>query len=124
MTEAVTNSALKAFVGLERPKPQPVDAPEAELAVFVGRYSRPMLDLELGMLGGRLIAQAVYNAGFPAKDSPPPPAPPPATLTLCEKDRLLVLDGIKKGATIDVIRNPDSTIGWLRFGGRIHRRED
>jgi hypothetical protein len=43
---------------------------------------------------------------------------------LCEKDRLLVLDGMMKGATAEVIRQADGAIGWLRFGGRIHRRLD
>jgi hypothetical protein len=83
-----------------------------------------MVDAELGMLCGRLIAQVVYKQGFPSKDTPPPPPPPPATLALCEKDRLLVMDGMMKDATAEVIRNADGAIGWLRFSGRIHRRVD
>jgi hypothetical protein len=59
--------------------------------------------------------------GFPDKDFPPPPAPPPATLDLIAEDRLMVLDGPMKSGTAEIIRNPDGSIGWLRFG-RIHKR--
>jgi hypothetical protein len=46
------------------------------------------------------------------------------TLALCEKDRLLVLDGMMRDATADVIHQADGSIGWLRSGGRIHRRPE
>jgi hypothetical protein len=82
-----------------------------------------MADLELGMLAGRLIAQLIFKAGFPSQDSPPPPPPPPMSLTLCEKDRLIILDGMMKGDTGDIIRKADGSIGWLRAGGRIYVRQ-
>ena len=123
VTAAVTDWALKMYQEIERPKPQPVEASEDQLAAFVGSYLRPMIELELGMLGGRLTGQMTIKQGFPTSDSPPPPAPPPMTLGLCEDDRLIVLDGSAKGDTADVIRQADGSIGWLRFGGRIHRRE-
>ncbi len=124
VTDDVTKRALKEYLGLERPDPEPIEATEEDLRAYVGFYSRPMVDVELGLLNGRLIGQAVYKEGFPSQDAPPPPPPPPATLALCEKDRLLVLDGMMKGATAEVIRQADGSIGWLRFGGRIHRRLD
>jgi CubicO group peptidase (beta-lactamase class C family) len=124
VTNDVTKWALKAYLGLERPDPRPIEASEAELAEFVGCYSRPMADLELGLLSGRLIGQIVYKAGFPSKDVPPPPPPPPMTLAMCEKDRLLVLDGMMKDATGEIIRKADGSIGWLRVGGRIHVRQE
>jgi CubicO group peptidase (beta-lactamase class C family) len=123
VTYEVTNWALKEYLGLEGPKPEPIEASEEELAEFVGRYTRPMVDIELGMLGGRLIGQMTYKAGFPSQDSPPSPPPPPATLGLCEKDRLIILDGMMKDATAEVIRKADGSIGWIRLG-RIHKRLD
>jgi CubicO group peptidase (beta-lactamase class C family) len=122
VTEQATKWALKEYLGLEKPDPKPIGASEQELAALVGRYVGDMSDVELGMLAGRLIAQMVYKAAFPSQYSPIPPPPPPATLTLCEKERLLVLDGEMKDETVDVIRRPDGTIGWLRIGGRLHRR--
>jgi hypothetical protein len=122
VTKRVTKRALQAYLGLERPEPEPLRASEEELAAFVGRYSRPMADLELGMLAGRLIGQVTVKAGFPTEDAPIPPLPLPAPLDLCGKDRLLVTDGPMKGTTVDVLRQADGSIGWVRSGGRLHRR--
>jgi hypothetical protein len=47
---------------------------------------------------------------------------PPAAFALCEQDCLLGLDGPFKNDKAEVIRKPDSTIGWLRMGGRIYTR--
>ena len=43
---------------------------------------------------------------------------------LCEKDRLLVLDGVHKGLKAEIVRQPDGSIGWLRYSERIHVRKD
>ena len=123
VTRDVSRWALKHYLGLDAPDPTSIEAAKETLAAYVGCYSRPFADIELGILGGKLVAQMTLKGGFPAKDSPPPPAPPPMTLALCDKDRLLVLDGPYKDARVDTIREPDGSIGWLRASGRIHKRE-
>ena len=45
------------------------------------------------------------------------------SLALCEKDRLLVMDGPYKDSKMDILRKADGTIGWLRMG-RLHVRQD
>ena len=122
--QEIARWALKQQLGFEVPDPKPIESSEEELASYVGRYSRPFAEIELGMLGGKLVSQFTYKkGGFPAKDSPPFPTPPPMSLTLCEKDRLLLLDGPSKGARAEIVRKPDGSIGWLRFGGRINVRQ-
>jgi CubicO group peptidase (beta-lactamase class C family) len=121
LTEDVRRWAIKEYLDLEDDKPEPIESSEEDLAQYIGRYTRPFADIELGMIGGRLIAVMTYKKGFPSEDVPPPPPPPPASLGLCEEDRLLALDGPMKNARGDVIRKPDGTIGWLRLG-RIYRR--
>ncbi len=123
VTKDVTHWVLKHFLEVETLQPEPIETPEEELAAYVGRYRNPFTDIELGMLSGKLVAQMVYKRGFPAQDSPPPPPPPPMSLALCEKDRLLVLDGPFKGQTADVLRKPDGSVGWLRVGGRVTNRQ-
>jgi CubicO group peptidase (beta-lactamase class C family) len=110
---------LKQYLGLEVPDPTPIEASVEDLAAYAGLYSRPAADVELGLLGGRLIAQLIFRIHFPTEDSPPPPPPRPA----CEKDRLFALDGEAKGEKADILRKPDGSIGWLRSGGRIHVRQ-
>ncbi|MCZ6679945.1 MAG: serine hydrolase [Candidatus Poribacteria bacterium] len=123
VTGEVGRWALKEYLGLEVPEPKPIESSEAELAPYVGRYRRPFGDVELGILGGKLIAQYTPKGGFPTQDVPPPPAPPPMSLARCEEDRLLALDGHAKGTLLDIIRKPEGAIGWLRMGARIHIRE-
>jgi CubicO group peptidase (beta-lactamase class C family) len=115
--------AQKEFLGFETPHPSPLGAPEKDLLPFSGRYWRPYAEMEIGMLGGKLLCQHIPKAGFPTEKTPAPPAEPPWTLDLCDTDRLLVLDGELKDALVDVIRRPDGSIGWLRLGGRIYVRK-
>lgn len=112
---------LEHYLGIQEAPAKPLEASEEELAAFVGFYSRPFADVELGLLNGRLVAQMIYKQGFPSQDMPPPPPPPPSALALCEKDRLLIVGGPGQGGKVEVIRRPDGSIGWLR-SGRIHKR--
>jgi CubicO group peptidase (beta-lactamase class C family) len=121
VTLAVTRRVLDEYLGVKISDPEPLEVGEAEFYPYVGSYTRPFMDIHLGLLGGRLIGQVIYKMGFPAKDAPLPPPPPPFTLSLCEKDRLVVLDGPGKSGTADILRRPDGSIGWLRYG-RIHKR--
>jgi CubicO group peptidase (beta-lactamase class C family) len=121
LNEDVRRWAIKEYLGLEEEKPKPIESTEEDLAQYAGLYTRPFADIELGMIGGRLIGVMTYKKGFPSESVPPRPPPPPASLGRCEEDRLLALDGPMKDARGDVIRKPDGTIGWLRLG-RIYRR--
>jgi hypothetical protein len=118
-----TRWALNHFLGAERDDPEPIQATEEELAQYAGWYRRPFADIELGMLGGRLVGQMIFKQGFPTQDQPPGPPPPPIVLGLCAKDRLIVLDGPAAGDTAEVVRRADGSIGWLRFG-RLFCRDD
>lgn len=122
LNRALWAEAARTLLGLTVPRPEPIEAAEADLLPFVGRYRRPLADLELGLLGGRLVGQVTYKEGFPSQDSPVPPPPPPASLALCEPDRLLVMDGPMKESTVDVLRRPDGAINWLRLGLRLFRK--
>jgi CubicO group peptidase (beta-lactamase class C family) len=122
VTRTVTDWTLKSYLGLETPEPKPLEMPAEELAQFAGTYRAGLTEMELGVLAGRLVGQVVYKGGFPTKDTPPEPPPPPMWLAPIEPDRLMVMEGDFKDSKADAIRTPDGAIGWLRFGGRLHRR--
>ncbi len=124
ITDEVRRWVLKELLGLEAPRAEPIDAEEQDLAQYAGHYCGYYMDLDLGILGGKLVGQVTYKRGFPNEDVPPPPAPPPASVALCAEDQLLVLDGPAKDTLGDAIRNRDGSIGWLRFSGRLHKREE
>ena len=119
LTRDVTERALKEYLDVEIERPAPIESTHEDLTQYVGLYRRPFADLELGMLGERLIGQISYKQSFPMRDAPLPPPTPPFSLTRCEEDRLLVLDGPFADTTADVLRKDDGTIGWIRVG-RIH----
>lgn len=83
LTQGVVSKAAQELLGLDVPVSEPAEAPEEELSVYAGQYSRPFADLELGMLCGKLVGQLRYKGGFPTQDTPPPP--PPATFALCDQ---------------------------------------
>ncbi|MFC1948534.1 serine hydrolase domain-containing protein [Chloroflexota bacterium] len=114
---------LKHYLELDIPDPVPIESSEEELASYAGHYTRPYADIDLGMLAGKLIGIVTFKGGFPTKNTPPPPPSPPMSIGRCEKDRLLVLDGLAKGDRTEVIRKPDGSIGWLRSGARLYMCE-
>jgi CubicO group peptidase (beta-lactamase class C family) len=114
VTDEVTGWAMKHYLGAEIAEPEPIETSEEALAAFAGRYDNPFAEIELGILGGQLVAQLLFKRGFPSEEAPIPPPPPPMTLTACEKDRLLVLDGPSKGNTIHAGRKADGSVDWLR----------
>jgi hypothetical protein len=122
IVQDVRRWVLEHYLGLETPEPEPIEASEKELAAYMGFYTRPLADIELGMLCGRLVGQMVYKHGYPSQSSVPRPPPPPMLLALCEEDRLLIMSGPRKGDQVEIIRKPDGTIGWLREHDRIYQR--
>ncbi len=120
ITRRLAKWVMQEYLGIEQPDPTPSDATTEELAALTGFYTRPFADIELGMLGGRLIGQLIPKGRFPTREAPPAPTPPPVTLALCAPDRLLALDGPTQGETVDIVRKDDGSIGWLRVGARLH----
>jgi CubicO group peptidase (beta-lactamase class C family) len=120
MIDDVQRWFLKTYFGVERKDPEPMISTEEELRAFVGRYVRPSDEVELGLLVGQLVGQGRPKQGFPDPAVVPPP-PPPMSLARCEENRLLITSGPWKKGQIDVIRNPDGAIGWLRLG-RLYKR--
>jgi CubicO group peptidase (beta-lactamase class C family) len=114
---------LKDYLKIEVEEPKPMQTSEEQLTPFVGKFSRPFVDVHLGILGGRLVGNMSYKMGFPDKDSPPPPAPPPFTLDLIEEDRLMIVDGPLEEVKVDVVRQADGSIGWLRTGRLLKKIE-
>ncbi len=114
--------ALTHFLGCKPYRPKVQSSGRDLLERFIGRYVRPMSELNLSLEDDTLCLRMLPKAGFPTAETPPAPAPPPATCALCEPDRLLVLDGPMKESTIEFIRDEAGEIGWARMG-RIHRRQ-
>lgn len=46
----------------------------------------------------------------------------PSVVDLIDEDQIILLEGPMKSSRGEFIREKDGTIGWLRMGGRIHKR--
>lgn len=119
--QEVTRVALKEYLEVEESDPTPM-ASQPALQPFLARYSRPFADVVISSESDRLLMQVIAKKGFPNAKAPVPPPGPKVPIAFYAKDRAIVTDGAQKGARLDFIRNRDGSIGWVRVGGRIHRR--
>jgi CubicO group peptidase (beta-lactamase class C family) len=119
----VTRTALKEYLGITITDPAPIAVPASELAQYAGRYSRPFSDVVVTQDGERLRLQIIQKRGFPTPTTPVPPPQPGAPYSFYAKDRLIAVDGPTKGARAEIIRQADGSIGWIRVGSRVSRRQ-
>jgi CubicO group peptidase (beta-lactamase class C family) len=119
-----TKAALRAYLDLEEPEPEPIEPTSDQLAEYAGLFACAMTDVEIRVEDGRLVEHQTPRGGFPRKDSPPRPAPPPIPLALYEPDRLYVTDGLFKGARSEFVRDGSGAVRWYRTAGRVLRRVD
>ncbi|HEX5506362.1 MAG TPA: serine hydrolase domain-containing protein [Thermomicrobiales bacterium] len=115
--------ALREYLGVADPAPEPLALSAAQLAPYAGRYRAAMTEIELTVRDDELVLQVSPKGGFPKRDTPPGPPPPPTRLGVCADDRVVALDPPYKGARGEFLRDDAGAITWLRFGGRIARRQ-
>jgi CubicO group peptidase (beta-lactamase class C family) len=119
----VTGAALRLYLGLEAAEPRHVEPPSERLTECAGPYSAPFGDLELradrGGLRLAVRAQRWIGPSEPTRD-----LPPPTRLAFTGDDRVVALDPPLKGTRGDVLRDERGRIVWLRWAGRIYRRQD
>jgi len=113
---------LREFCGIVIEEPTVIESLAEELAQYVGRYRGTMREIDLRMDGGRLFADIRYLGGFPSDEESPDM--PPAEAARCGPDQLLFLDGAVEGTRADFLRDAAGEIRYLRFGSRLHPRQD
>ncbi|MBI5876436.1 MAG: beta-lactamase family protein [Chloroflexi bacterium] len=117
-----TAFALKEFLGVMPPKPKVVRMDTAALSAYTGKYTSLLSDNELYLEDNRLMMSVTPRGGFPTKDTPPGPTPPPTRLVFIGPDRVRALDAPHTDLQGEFLRNPDGSVAWFRFGGRIRAR--
>jgi CubicO group peptidase (beta-lactamase class C family) len=122
ITGLALKEALKTFLDVDLPVPEPIQTPAEDLVEFVGKYEMPLLAYELKLKKGKLLLLEIPRGGFPKPDSPPLPVPPPMHAAFYEKDKLVVLDDPMKNALGEFLRQPDGTIQYLRLSSRVLRK--
>ncbi len=119
----VTKGLVAKFLGNDEPEPAEIPMTPAQTAEYSGRYTRTLGgDIEIKTEGDKLMMQLYPIGGFPTSDTPPGPTPRPFRVGLIAEDRIAMVEPEFKDIQGEFIRNPDGSIAWLRWGGRIHAR--
>src|SRR5205085_12228427 len=83
----------------------PALATQPEPAAYVGTYRRPPSGMNtVSVQNGQLMLDR-------------------NTIAFYGVDRAVVTSGNSKGNPVEFVRKPDGTIGWVRYVGRIARRD-
>jgi len=119
----VLNWTLGELLDIHRPEPVTRPATAKETAALVGRYSMTLAKLRLAEDKGGLVLTYEIDPKV-LEESPEAAAalPPPMPVAMTGKDRAVVTGEYIKGSRLEFIRNGDSTVEWLRFGGRICKK--
>ena len=121
LTRNVKRFIQSRLLGLDERDPEPVDAGDA-LDEVAGSYEREMVRVDLERSGERLVARVTPLKRPEGWEGGPPP--PPVQVGLLEdRDAYVVLEGGSAGSRGRFIRDADGRIEWLRWGGRILRRQ-
>lgn len=113
--------AMREVLSVAAPDPVPfIELDDAALAPYIGHYSSPMSEIELFVRDGVLQMQLTPK-GAPGFEAPPPP--PPMRLAFRDPDHAVVLDPPAKDAPAEFLRDEGGSLVWLRYGGRIRRRQ-
>jgi CubicO group peptidase (beta-lactamase class C family) len=117
------NWALRHYCDIGEADFVPGQFSEAELAPYSGHYAAALTEFDVTVRDGGLVLQAIPQGGFPDKSATPPPPPPPTRLAIAADETIIALDPPFKDARGEFLRAGDGALGWLRFGGRIARRQ-
>ncbi len=120
-TEAV-QWAFAHFLSAQEPTREPLTLADNQLAAYAGYYQGGLADAEIYVENGGLMLRSIPTGGFPLKDSPAAPPAPPVRLALVAETLAIALDPPFKDAKAEFVRDPDGSIGWFHFGGRIRQR--
>lgn len=119
---AVTTWAFERLCGLKRPEPQPMKLSAKALTDYMGRFKTPGGEFVVRSNGSGLVGEMELSQKQRKNPEAIAAVPPPMNLIVSQKDRIIVMDGASKGSRLDIVRNEDGSVGWIRFGGRIYSR--
>ncbi|MEZ4673287.1 MAG: serine hydrolase domain-containing protein [Caldilineaceae bacterium] len=123
VTRDLSAWALARYLEIESAQPATHALDAATRQEYTGYYSAQLTDIEVSLHGNGLQFQVIPKGGFPDRDSPAGPAPAPAPVQFIAADQVIVTTGASAGSRAEFIRNANGKLAWLRFGGRVHRRQ-
>jgi CubicO group peptidase (beta-lactamase class C family) len=119
LNRAVVAKVLERYAGIKRSKPKTMKVRRAELAPYEGRYvdAFKQVQVTLEPVGGNLRGTLT-----PLVDGVDEKLPV-VRLALVDEDRAVHVDDTYTGIKAEFLRGASGRVAWLRFGGRLYRRQ-
>ncbi len=120
--DTVAAACRRHFLGVE-PDPIVPAIPLAPVEEYVGRYRATLATIEVSVDSGSLVATDVSPERQFAERRLQPLPQPPSPLVFVGADRTAIALGPRAGERVEFLRGDDGAISWLRWDGRLARRE-
>ena len=121
--QTVADRAQRLFLGFDKPEPREAQGLSPDMAQYEGAYHATLEHLQVTARGKQLHILGTPPPRFIVDPNVQPIPLPPATLSFTGVDAAAVLDGPRKGERVEFLRDADGRIEWLRWDGRIARKE-
>jgi len=121
--QTIADRCQQYFLGTSKPEPRAASGLSVHLPDYAGTYVATLETLEVAADGAGLRIEGHAPARFVTDPRVRPIAPPVAHLSFVAADRAAVMDGPRRGERVEFLRDDDGRILWLRWDGRIARRQ-
>lgn len=121
--QTIADRAQRLFLGFDKPAPQEANGLSLNMAEYEGAYHATLEHLQVTARGKQLQLIGTPPPRFVIDPHLRPLPLPPATLSFTGVDAAAVLDGPRKGERVEFLRDAAGRIEWLRWDGRIARKQ-
>jgi hypothetical protein len=121
--QTIADRAQRLFVGFDKPEPRAAQGLSPDMQEYEGAYHATLEHLQVTARDGRLCIVGTPPPRFVVDPNLRPLPSPPATLSFTGVDAAAVLDGPRKGERVEFLRDSAGRIEWLRWDGRIARKQ-
>ncbi len=121
--QTIADAAQRLFLGFDKPEPREARGLSPDVAEYEGAYHATLEHLQVSARGRQLQVVGTPPPRFVIDPHLQPIPLPPATLSFTGADAAAVLDGPRKGERVEFLRDAAGRIEWLRWDGRIARKQ-
>lgn len=120
--QTIADRCQTHFLGFGKPE-LPPEMPGVDVAEYAGTYHATLEHLDVRADANRLRVVGTPPPKFVVDRELRPIPRPPAVLSFVGRDRTAVLTGERRGERVEFLRDAAGRIEWLRWDGRIARRQ-
>jgi CubicO group peptidase (beta-lactamase class C family) len=121
--QTIADRAQRLFLGFDKPEPRAAEGLAVDLHEYEGGYHATLEHLDVSVEGKQLRVIGTPPPRFVVDPNARPVPQPPATLAFYDQDQGIVLSGPRRGERVEFLRDAAGRIEWLRWDGRIARKQ-